>query len=41
MDLWPVAIPNITDQNNSDLCIAIVLDDGMKSINWEKKIDCL
>ena len=38
MDLWPVVIPNITDQNNS---IAIVLDEGMKSINLEKKIDCL
>jgi len=33
MDLWLAVIPNITDQNNSDLCIAIVLDDGMKSIN--------
>ena len=33
MDLWPVVIPNITDQNNPDLYIAIVLDDGMKSIN--------
>ena len=33
MDLWPVVIPNITDQINSDLCIAIVLDDGIKSIN--------
>ena len=33
MDLWPVVILNITDQNNFDLCIAIVLEDGMKSIN--------
>ena len=35
MDLWPVVIPNITDQNKSesDLYIAIVLDGGMELIN--------
>ena len=39
MDLWPVVIPNITDQKNSDLYITILLDDGMESINCEKKIE--
>ena len=33
MGLWLVVIPNITDQNKAGLYIAIVLDDGMKSIN--------